>query len=95
MKWRARTVRRLHTKSLHLLDSAVSLGVISKRRSSSVRLHRVIRRLNAVELASLSQTVYAFVRSELNPADAPSRSWKRRGDPLERGDAAKKGRRGA
>ena len=77
IKRRARTKRNIHSRYLHLLDSAVSLGVLSKHRSTSYRLHRVLRRAAAVELGASLRPVYGFVRSALNPADAASRRRRR------------------
>ena len=73
LRWRLRSQVALGKQSLALLDSAVAIAVLSKKRSSSFQLHRVVRRINALELASGSHVAYAFVRSADNPADAPSR----------------------
>ena len=73
-KWRLRSGGNLDTKFLHLLDSQVSIGVLTKHRSGSVRLNRVARKVCALELASGSAGSFAFCRSSTNPADAPSRS---------------------
>ena len=73
LKWRLRRVRGQNKVALTLIDSAVSIGVLVKRRSSAYRLQRVVRKLNALELASGTRLIYAFVRSAANPADAPSR----------------------
>ena len=73
LRWRLRSQVALGKRSLALLDSAVSIAVLSKKRSSSFQLHRVIRRINALELASGSHVAYAFVRGADSPADAPSR----------------------
>ncbi len=74
LRWRLRSQKALGKRALALLDSAVSIAVLSKKRSSSFQLHRVVRRINARELASGSHVAYAFVRSADNPADAPSRN---------------------
>ena len=73
LRRRARCKRHLGSRYLHLLDSAVSLGVLTKHRSSSHRLQRVLRRAAATELASSIRPIYSFVRSALNPADRASR----------------------
>ena len=73
-KWRLRSSQNLDTKFLHLLDSQVSISVLTKHRSSSIRLNRVARKVDALELASGSFGVFGFCRSSKNPADAPSRS---------------------
>ena len=70
---KAKSRRSLGTRYLHLLDSAVALGVLTRHRSTSQRLQRVLRRQSAVELGSGVRPVYAFVRSSMNPADRPSR----------------------
>lgn len=56
-----------------LLDSTAAFGVLSKKRSSSHKLQRVIQRYDALELAAFVKPYYAFVRFHLNPADRPSR----------------------
>ena len=68
-----RTRTRLGTRHLVLLDSFVGLGVLTKKRSSSWKLQRVVRKYDALELASFSRPYFAYVRSHLNPADRPSR----------------------
>ena len=73
-----RTRTRLGTRHLVLLDSFVGLGVLSKKRSSSHQLQRVVAKYEVLELASFSRPFYAYVRSHQNPADKPSR---RRGRP--------------
>jgi hypothetical protein len=81
---RARVRRHIGTRFLLLTDSSVALAVMAKHRSSSHKLLRVCRRLNALEMASFMRPVYAFVRSSLNPADRPSRvikHGKRKKDP--------------
>ena len=44
------------------------------KRSSSHKLNRVLRKLDSLELATFCYPVYAYVRSAVNPDDAPSRS---------------------
>ena len=72
-RWRLRTSGNLDTRFLHLLDSQVSISVLTKHRSGSVRLNRVARKVDALELASGSSGCFGFCRSHTNPADAPSR----------------------
>ena len=74
-KWRVRKTKHLKQKFLHLIDSQVTMGVMTKRRSSSWMMHSVARKVAALELASGAHPVYGFVRSSKNPSDAPSR-WK-------------------
>ena len=56
-----------------MLDSSVAQGVLTKHRSTSFQLQRVVRRQCAVELIAQIKPIYAFVRSSMNPADWPSR----------------------
>ncbi len=70
---RARCRRHIGSRYLHLLDSAVSLGVLTRHRSTSYKLQGVLRRAAVVELAASLRPVYSFVRSAMNPADRASR----------------------
>ena len=78
LRWRLRSRRRLATRFLHLLDSQVCLGVLTKGRSSSWRLNRVLKQCNALTLAGGLQPLYAYVRSDWNPSDGASRYWEKR-----------------
>ena len=73
LKGRARTARLVPCRFLHLLDSIVAIGVLARRRSSSHRLRRVVRRAAALELASDLYPTYAYIRSAHNPSDFGSR----------------------
>ena len=73
MKAKARKPSNFGTVYLHLVDSQVAIGIFTKKRSSSRVLQRVIRRANALALAAHLHPVFIYVRSEVNPADAPSR----------------------
>ena len=75
LKWRVRRAHRIACRFLHLCDSQVCIAVACKGRSSSQGLHRVLTRYCSLLLASSCHPFYTFVRSELNPADAPSRWW--------------------
>jgi len=72
-KWRPRSSVNIDTRFLHLLDSQVSISVLTKHRSSSIRLNRVARKVDALELASGSAGCFGYCKSSKNPADAPSR----------------------
>ena len=87
LKRRSRSADRMHHRYLHLLDSAVTIGLLTKKRTSSRALNRVVRRFDALELATNCLPVFAFCRSSHNPADAPSRS---KFKSVKRRDAAKK-----
>ena len=73
-KWRLRSGVNIDTRFLHLLDSQVSISVLTKHRSSSIRLNRVARKVDALELASGSAGCFGYCKSSKNPADAPSRN---------------------
>ena len=73
----ARTARFHGCRVLHLLDSSTTIAVLTRRRSSSRRLHPVVRRVAALELATGIVPIYGFVRSAHNVADRPSRVFKR------------------
>ena len=76
LKWRTRVIGGIHKRIVHLLDSQVSIAVLVKGRSSSSVLQAVLQRMNALVLASSLWPAYAYVTTQDNPADAPSR-WLR------------------
>ena len=73
LRWRVRGGRSFNKRLLHLVDSQVVLGVTAKGRSSSKKLNRVVKKLNVLLLGSHIYLLLGWVRSELNPADPPSR----------------------
>ena len=73
LRWRLRGGRLFNRRFLHLVDSQVVLGVVAKGRSSSKKLNRVVKRINLLLLGCHSYMLLGWVRSELNPADEPSR----------------------
>lgn len=73
VRWRCRRPGGHSVRFLHLLDSQVVLAVATKGRSSSRRLNNVLRKLSALLVANNLHPLLAWVESELNPADAPSR----------------------
>ena len=73
VKWRARSVRVVSRRFLHLVDSLVVLGVVAKGRTSSKRLWPCLHRLNCLLLALHSYPAIGWVMTHLNPADEPSR----------------------
>ena len=74
LRWRGRNRKRHRTRFIHLLDSCVTIGVMSKGRSSSRRMTRPLRKAAATILAAELQPKLGFVRSHRNPADRPSRA---------------------
>ena len=73
LKWRTRSAAFQRQSFLHLLDSQVSASIAARGRTSSFRLQGVVRKTNALLLACQLYPVIAFVHSEDNPADVPSR----------------------
>jgi hypothetical protein len=78
LQWRARSVQRHSTRSLHFLDSQVSLAVSLKGRSSSKQLNRVLRKISSVVLASDQYALMGYVGTKVNPADEASREFEPR-----------------
>ena len=56
-----------------MVDSHVTKGATSKGRTASLGLGSVLRRLNALCVASSSFLCVAFLPTRLNPADDPTR----------------------
>ena len=73
IRWRTRSAANIASRCIHLSDSQVSISVLVKGRSSSVLLQRVLHRLNCLVLATALHIAHVFVRTDLNPADKPSR----------------------
>ncbi|CAK0903846.1 unnamed protein product [Prorocentrum cordatum] len=95
VKWRARTTARFGTRYLHLLDSQVAASVLAKGRSSAKRLWGWMRAHASCLLACGSYPLYAYVDTDDNPADVPSRWFDGgcRGPRLKRAVNAKRLRR--
>ena len=68
-----RSERWMHRRIFHLSDSYVSISVISKGRSSSRMLNRLLKVLNAHLLLYGIYLVLAHVESSENPTDGESR----------------------
>ena len=77
LQWRVCHQGLLRKRFIHLTDSLVCLHALARGRSSSRKLRRTLSRINALMLASSSQGVWAYVHTDQNPADKPSR-WGRR-----------------
>ena len=73
LRYRAKSLKVLRTKFLHLVDSQVVLGVAAKGRSSSHQLLRSLHKFNLLVLALHCYPVLGWVLSALNPSDEPSR----------------------
>eukprot|EP00438_Fugacium_kawagutii_P036535 Skav217626 [mRNA] locus=scaffold2172:789307:792972:+ [translate_table: standard] len=77
LRWRLEKQLHGNCRVIHLTDSLVCLHALSRGRSSSRKLRRSIARLSALSMAANVQAVWAYVHTEQNPADKPSR-WGRR-----------------
>ena len=75
LEWRSRVSSFHSRRFLHLSDSQVCLSVLTKGRSSSRQLNRLLRRIAALCLALDLLPLWAWVESRLNPADEPSRRY--------------------
>eukprot|EP00971_Amphidinium_carterae_P218281 4332578-Amphidinium_carterae.1 len=73
IRWRLRDPSMVNHRFVHAVDSQVALGVLVKGRSSSIMLNRILRKINSTILAGNLLPSYVFIRTDLNPADAPSR----------------------
>jgi hypothetical protein len=78
IKWRSSCRSLMGKRFIHLLDSQVCLGIIAKGRTSSRKMKTVLQQSNALCLAAHLLPLCAYVATQDNPADAPSRSSIRR-----------------
>lgn len=78
LRWRLSKKGWLNTRFVHLVDSQVCLHSLARGRSSSRKLRRTLLRVNSLLLASGSHAVWAYIHTDDNPADAPSRRPVRR-----------------
>ena len=74
VKYHISHLRASNCRIFHLTDSYVSMSVVGKGRSSSIRLAKVLKELNALLLAFGLWIVVAHVESGENPTDGASRS---------------------
>ena len=77
IKWLLRSARNVGKRQVFLLDSRVVLGAARKGRSSSPKLAFLMRRLSALLLLSGTLPHCLYIPTEYNPADAPSRGFRR------------------
>eukprot|EP00438_Fugacium_kawagutii_P018972 Skav207124 [mRNA] locus=scaffold1369:302986:308136:- [translate_table: standard] len=75
LEWRLRREHYGDCRSLRLSDSQVALAVSVKGRSSSRAINRLLKRYAALQVAGGVHPLLAWIESELNPADAPSRKY--------------------
>ena len=79
VKWRSRRPEEIGMKCVHAVDSQVVLAVVVKGSSSSFQLHHILKKLNCLLIASGIKLCLAYVSTEQNPADRPSR-WRHNKD---------------
>lgn len=77
LQWRIGHCGLVRKRFIHLTDSLVCLHALTRGRSSSKKLRRTVSRINALMLVSSCQGVWAYVHTDQNPADRPSR-WSHR-----------------
>lgn len=75
VEFRLRTRQRnqLNCRYFNITDSQVSFHCLTKGRSSSPRLNRLLRRVNALALMSGTLPIHLWTISKWNEADRPSR----------------------
>ena len=73
LTWRLERKRHTQCRFVHLVDSLVSLHCLTRGRSSSKKLRRVLSQINALILCADVHPVWAYVSTKQNPADRPSR----------------------
>ena len=79
LRWALSRPGTTNTRMLFLSDSSVVVAAFSKGRSSSPLLIPPLRRSAMLLLASNVRLSLVWVPTEVNPADAASRSCPRRG----------------
>ena len=74
---RFRAQRKSHHRARLLLftDSQVCIGLLAKGRSSALRLNHLMRRIAPVLVSCNMRIAVGWVRTDLNPADLPSRQF--------------------
>ena len=73
VRWRIEHCGHINRRMLHLTDSLVCLHALTRGRTSSRRLRATMSRINALVLCSNAQFFWAYVSTDTNPADKPSR----------------------
>ena len=73
IRWRCRNASNIKSRFIHLCDSQVCISVLAKGRSSSRVMNHLLKKVNALTLATGMQMSLSYVRTDLNPADRPSR----------------------
>ncbi|CAE7827088.1 unnamed protein product [Symbiodinium sp. CCMP2592] len=73
IRWRVLRRKQLRVRFLHLTDSMVCLHVLNRGRSSSLKIQTLMYRLSSLVLATGLHLIPAYVSTNSNPADRPSR----------------------
>lgn len=76
IKWILSHPHAIAKRVLLLGDSMVAIGALTKGRSSSFSILRLLRRFAALSLASGLLVTFRYIPTDVNPADGPSRSFK-------------------
>ncbi len=83
IKFHVSHLRHSQARIFHLSDSYVCMSVVSKGRSGSRQLNRVLRELNGYLLAFGLYLIIAHVESSENPTDGASRNMEVLQSPVE------------
>lgn len=75
LRRRTRVTSLLHQKFVNITDSRVMFHVLTKGRSSSERLNRIVRRIGAVSMVSQVYAYHLWTISKWNFADHASRRF--------------------
>ena len=78
LRWRVLKQSNRGMRLLHLIDSLVCLHALTRGRSSSRKLRRILCKINALLLAYNLHPTWGYINTKLNPADRPSRRGVRR-----------------
>jgi hypothetical protein len=75
IRWMLSHPKSINKRVMMMNDSQVTVGVMSKGRTSSHILLRRMRSISAHILASGIEVYTRWIPSQLNPADKPSRKY--------------------
>jgi hypothetical protein len=74
MEWRIKHLKEHELRVFHLTDSYICMSIISKGRTSSAMLKRLLARLAALLLAFDLYLIVVHIESTSNPTDHDSRA---------------------